>query len=100
MIKMNQLHEEISKKEQTILDMEAQRDVIKSKLQDSYKEYLIMNNTIMTLKKEAEHGSDVIIARNEALQRNMEKLSKDFETVSKELSAANLKMKEMEFELE
>ncbi|KAJ3009610.1 UNVERIFIED_CONTAM: hypothetical protein HDU68_002585, partial [Siphonaria sp. JEL0065] len=82
------------------LQIERQRDDYKQKLQDAYNEYLATSEVIAKLKKEAEHGSDTIISRNEVLQRNIDKISRDFEVAAKELAAANLRVKDLQFELD
>ncbi|KAI9341887.1 hypothetical protein BDR26DRAFT_1006848 [Obelidium mucronatum] len=82
------------------LQIEHQRDDYKQKLQAAYNEYLATSEVIAKLKKEAEHGSDSIISQNEVLQRNIDKISRDFEAAAKELAAANLRVKDLQFELD
>ncbi|KAI9362986.1 hypothetical protein DFJ73DRAFT_946290 [Zopfochytrium polystomum] len=99
-LKMDDLNNVIKKKERRIAEEEAQKEELKAKLHAAYKEYLAVNETIDALKREAAHGSDDIISRNEVLQRNIDALARDFEGASKELSAAQMRCKELEFELE
>ncbi|KAI8829989.1 hypothetical protein BJ741DRAFT_581730 [Chytriomyces cf. hyalinus JEL632] len=80
--------------------IEYQRDEYKQKLHESYKEYLATNEIIARLRKEAEHGSDTIISRNEVLQRNIDKISRDFETTAKDLASANMRIRDLQFELD
>ncbi|KAJ3407248.1 hypothetical protein HDU80_009279 [Chytriomyces hyalinus] len=80
--------------------IEYQRDEYKQKLHESYKEYLATNEIIARLRKEAEHGSDTIISRNEVLQRNIDKISRDFETTAKDLASSNMRIRDLQFELD
>jgi predicted nucleic acid-binding Zn-ribbon protein len=100
MLNLADIKDQLFKRDLMVNEMERERDIITSKLQEANQEYISMNEKLQKLKQEAEHGSDEIISRNEVLQRNMEKLAKDFELASKEVSGANHKVKEMEFELE
>lgn len=73
---------------------------MKLRLQESFKELIEMNSVVATLRKEAERGNDSVEARNIMLQKNLAKLSTDFETSTRELRAANSRMRELEYELE
>ncbi|KAJ3207077.1 hypothetical protein HDU67_007689 [Dinochytrium kinnereticum] len=97
---IEEIKEEGRGKDAKITEMEQQKAQLKSKLHDSFREFLVMSETIGRLKKEAEHGSDSIISRNEILQRNLDKLSRDFERASQDLAASQTRVKELEFELE
>ncbi|KAI8855103.1 hypothetical protein BC829DRAFT_412756 [Chytridium lagenaria] len=100
LVQMEEIKEEGRQKDTKITEVESQKATLKSKLHDSFREFLVMSETIARLKKEAEHGSDSIISRNEILQRNLDKLSRDFERTSHELSGSQIRVKELEFELE
>ncbi|KAJ3103497.1 hypothetical protein HDU97_010080 [Phlyctochytrium planicorne] len=97
---IEEIKEVVSKRDEKILAIEDQKKQLKTKLHDSFREFLVMSETIGRLKKEAEHGSDSIISRNEILQRNLDKLSRDFEKTSQDLSLSQTRIKELEFELE
>jgi chromosome segregation ATPase len=73
---------------------------MKLRLQESFKELIEMNSVVATLRKEAERGNDSVEARNIMLQKNLAKLSTDFEISTRELRAANSRMRELEYELE
>ncbi|KAJ1568272.1 hypothetical protein HK405_003076 [Cladochytrium tenue] len=94
------LRSTVQEREARIAEVESQRDDFKSKLHDSYRDYLAVNAKIDALKLEAERGSDDIVARNEVLQRNLDAIARDFERASRELAAATTRAKELEFELE
>ncbi|KAJ3384906.1 hypothetical protein HDU92_003335 [Lobulomyces angularis] len=98
--KVNSINEIVEKKEQNIKELSGSYQELKQKLHTSYKEYLEITETVKRLEVEAESGSDVVRNKNEILQRNLDKLSKDFEICSKDLTAYQLKIKELEFELE
>jgi chromosome segregation ATPase len=100
MVQIKELENVITTKDTKIAEVEKEKDQIKEKLHLSYKEFLNMNEKIVRLQKEAEHGSDPIISRNEVLQRNLDKLSRDFEQTAKELNSFQTKTRELEFELE
>lgn len=100
MIKLEDKNKVIQEKDLVISQIESQKQELRTKLHVAYKEYLAINEKIDGLKREAEHGSDDIISRNEILQRNISKLAQDYETASRELSASQTKVKELEFELE
>ncbi|KAJ3075834.1 hypothetical protein HDU98_006770 [Podochytrium sp. JEL0797] len=100
MLEMTEIRNVSQAKDDERAQIEYQRDSYKQKLQDAYKEYLSTNEIIARLRKEAEHGSDAIISRNEVLQRNIDKISRDFEVTSKELAAATLRVKDLQFELD
>ncbi|KAJ3195723.1 hypothetical protein HK101_011235 [Irineochytrium annulatum] len=97
---MEALRENGRQKDAKINEVEQQKGQLKAKLHDSFKEFLVMSETITRLKREAEHGSDTIISRNEILQRNLDKLSRDFERNVQELALSQTRVKELEFELE
>ncbi|KAJ3415277.1 hypothetical protein HDV05_005287 [Chytridiales sp. JEL 0842] len=100
MVQIKECNDVIASKDARIGEVEKEKEQVKDKLHQSYKEYLSMNEKIVRLQKEAEHGSDSIISRNEVLQRNLDKLSRDFEVTAKELNAYQTKTRELEFELE
>ncbi|KAJ3208886.1 hypothetical protein HDU82_001794 [Entophlyctis luteolus] len=100
LIEMENIRNTSQEKDDEKNAIEHQRDQYKEKLQQAYEEYLATNEIIAKLREEAEHGSDVIISRNEVLQRNIDKISRDFEVTAKDLSAANLKIKDLQFELD
>jgi uncharacterized protein (DUF3084 family) len=80
--------------------MEEQYEKLKSKLHDSFKEYLQILETVKRLEVEAEKGSEQVRQKNEILSRNLDKLSKDFEVASKDLITSTQRIKELEFELD
>ncbi|ORY30462.1 hypothetical protein BCR33DRAFT_724291 [Rhizoclosmatium globosum] len=100
LLEMQEIRNVSKAKDDERTQIEYQREEYKAKLQEAYKEYLATNEIITKLRKEAEHGSDVIISRNEVLQRNIDKISRDFEITAKELAAANLRIKDLQFELD
>jgi centrosomal protein CEP135 len=73
---------------------------MKLKLQESFKEFIVMDDTMKRLRKEALKGTDAVEARNIMLQKNLTKLTADFEVSSKELRVSNSKIRELEYELE
>jgi chromosome segregation ATPase len=92
---------------QKVLDAEAESlkateesSVIKRKLQDTFKEFIAMDETMKQLRKEAIKGTDSVESRNVMLQNNLTKLTADFEMNSKELRSTNAKLRESEFELD
>ncbi|KAJ3118738.1 hypothetical protein HDU96_009327 [Phlyctochytrium bullatum] len=97
---IEEVKEQVRQKDEKIAEIDGQRANLKAKLHESFKEFLVMSDTISRLKKEAEHGSDSIISRNEILQKNLDKLSRDFERSTQDLAAAQVRIKELEFELE
>ncbi|KAJ3114862.1 hypothetical protein HK100_001535 [Physocladia obscura] len=100
LIEMESIRNVSSAKDEERKNIETQRNEYKQKLADAYTEYLSTNELITRLRKEAEHGSDAIISRNEVLQRNIDKISKDFEITAKDLAAATLKIRDLQFELD
>ncbi|KAJ3123484.1 hypothetical protein HK098_001872 [Nowakowskiella sp. JEL0407] len=83
-----------------VLNMEKQLEQRKVNLHEAYKEFLTMNTTMCKLQGDADTGTRLVLARNEILQRNLEKLSKDFETSSKDLASSQVVLKEIEFALD
>ncbi|KAJ3277035.1 hypothetical protein HDV01_000087 [Terramyces sp. JEL0728] len=75
-------------------------DEMKGKLQESFKEFIAMDETMVQLRKEAQKGTDAVEARNIMLQRNLSKLTADFEVSAKDLRLSNSKCRELEYELE
>jgi chromosome segregation ATPase len=77
------------------------------KLQESFKEYLCMDQSMVTasyhkviLRREAQKGSQAADSRNVMLQKSLEKLTNDFEVCAKDLATSQSTIKELEFELE
>ncbi|KAJ3325042.1 hypothetical protein HDU76_013287, partial [Blyttiomyces sp. JEL0837] len=100
LIQLEEARQSCTERDEKINEILSQKEQIKVKLHDSYKEFLALNETILQLKKEAEHGSDAIISRNEVLQRNLDRLARDFEVSTRDLGTAQTRIKELEFELE
>ena len=73
---------------------------LRLKLHESFKELIFMNSTMKRLEKEAEKGNDAAENLNEMLQKNLDKLATDFASESQKLSLANIRTRELEFELE
>ena len=70
------------------------------RLHDSFKEFLAMDETMARLRKEAQRGTDAVESRNEVLQKNLDKLSSDFEIAAKDVTISQNRIRELEFELE
>ncbi|KND03695.1 uncharacterized protein SPPG_01161 [Spizellomyces punctatus DAOM BR117] len=98
-VEIENLRQELKNKDQKIAETEKLVFETKSKLHESFKEFLQMNETMARLRKEAEKGSEVTQGRNEILQRNLDKLARDYETTSKDLTLAQNRIRELEFEL-
>ncbi|KAJ3326043.1 hypothetical protein HDV06_002428 [Boothiomyces sp. JEL0866] len=73
---------------------------MKGKLQESFKEFIAMDETMVQLRKEAQKGTDAVEARNIMLQKNLARLTADFEVSAKDLRLSNNKCRELEYELE
>ncbi|KAJ3314142.1 hypothetical protein HDV04_000914 [Boothiomyces sp. JEL0838] len=73
---------------------------MKGKLQESFKEFITMDETMVQLRKEAQKGTDAVEARNIMLQKNLARLTADFEVSAKDLRLSNSKCRELEYELE
>ncbi|KAJ3045826.1 hypothetical protein HK097_001091, partial [Rhizophlyctis rosea] len=99
-VHITNLNKTIGDKDSHIGTLNQDMSTLKQKLHTSFKEFLEMSETMAHLRKEADRGSDILQARNDLLQRNLEKLSRDFEITSKELSTKETRVKELEFELE
>ena len=80
--------------------MQKDEQALKLKLHEAYKEFIATSETMTKLKKEAIKGTEAAESRNDMLQRNLDKLAVDFENTTRELSSANLKIKELQFEME
>ncbi|KAI8903666.1 hypothetical protein DFJ77DRAFT_100632 [Powellomyces hirtus] len=87
-------------KDQLVLEKEKVVMDMKSKLHSSFKEFLSMNKTMAVLQVEAAKGSEVTQGRNEILQRNLDKLARDYEATTRQLTATQDRLRELEFELE
>lgn len=75
-------------------------DEYRLKLQESFKEYLWMDQSMVILRREAQKGSQAADARNIMLQKSLEKLTNDFEVCAKDLSTSQATIRELEFELD
>jgi chromosome segregation ATPase len=73
---------------------------LRLKLHESFKELISMNETMKRLEKEADRGNDAAEQRNENLQKNLDQLGSDFASETQKLSAATLRIRELEFEIE
>ncbi|KAJ3082870.1 hypothetical protein HK102_001424 [Quaeritorhiza haematococci] len=94
------LESTLTDRDRRIADLEKVNEDQKSKLHLSYKEYLAMNERVKVLQIEAERGSEHVQSQNEVLQRNLDRLSRDFEGTARDLAGSQVKIKELEFELE
>ncbi|KAI9106287.1 hypothetical protein DFS34DRAFT_690680 [Phlyctochytrium arcticum] len=99
-VEIQNLHGTIGERDEKLLAKDVVVAETKAKLHESFKEFLQMDELIAKLRKEAERGSDVTQARNQILQKNLDKLARDHEETSKDLVMAQNRMKELEFELE
>ncbi|RKO94584.1 hypothetical protein BDK51DRAFT_29870 [Blyttiomyces helicus] len=98
-LQVEDLREEGTKKDLEVVAMNRAISEMKEKLHQSFKEFLSMDDTMTRLRKEAERGSDITNARNEVLQRNLDKLSRDYEAAVKDLTSLRGRVGELEFEL-
>ncbi|KAI8590316.1 hypothetical protein BDZ88DRAFT_506306 [Geranomyces variabilis] len=99
-VEIQGLNDEIIGREQLVLEKEKVVIDMKAKLHTSFKEFLSMNKTMAVLRVEAAKGSEVTQGRNEILQRNLDKLARDYEGTTKQLTTAQDRIRELEFELE
>eukprot|EP00842_Homolaphlyctis_polyrhiza_P006639 jgi/Hompol1/6977/HPOL_005134-RA len=97
---IEELNQVIRARDIKVINSEKTVEEMKVKLHDSFKEFLAMDNTMHRLRKEAQKGTEAAESRNSILQKNLDKLSADFEVSAKDLSAAQTKIRELEFELE
>ncbi|KAI8823671.1 uncharacterized protein EV422DRAFT_504837 [Fimicolochytrium jonesii] len=93
-------HDAVAQKEEVIKEKDNMIEEMKSKLHKSFKEFLHINKTMAVLEVEAAKGSEVTQGRNEVLQRNLDKLAREFEITTRDLTTANDRIRELEFELE
>ncbi|KAJ1559748.1 hypothetical protein HK096_011231, partial [Nowakowskiella sp. JEL0078] len=101
----SQLRDEISEIDIQIKDKENDISIKKIQIEKNQEkakeceaEFEFMRKNIEKLKFEALYGSDDVLDKNDQLQKNLDKLSRDFELSSKELSASIIKIKELDFE--
>ncbi|KAI8805749.1 hypothetical protein BJ742DRAFT_393878 [Cladochytrium replicatum] len=83
-----------------IRELQHTYDNIKETLHQSFKDFLMTNEALIELRQDARRGSELVQSRNQILQRNLDKLAKDFEASSKELAVAQSKIKELEYTLD
>ncbi|ORZ33438.1 hypothetical protein BCR44DRAFT_1514815 [Catenaria anguillulae PL171] len=72
---------------------------LQDKLQECYREYLEMHATIERLEHEAIEGSGAARTRAEVLSQHLDRMSRDFDTTSRSLIAAQERGRQLEFEL-
>ncbi|KAJ3014727.1 hypothetical protein HKX48_004993 [Thoreauomyces humboldtii] len=94
------LHATIVGRDQLVVEKEKVVADMKSKLHSSFKEFLSMNKTMAVLRVEAAKGSEMTQGRNEILQRNLDKLARDYEATTKQLTTTQDHIRDLEFELE
>ena len=82
-----------------VLDLGKVISDLKAKLHTTFKEFLQMNEVIAHLRVEADRGTETMMHRNDILQRNLDKISKDFDFATSELQDAKNRISELEFEL-
>ena len=99
-LKVEQIQQFANERDRLTKEAEKNYQEVKAKLHDAYKEYLALTETAKRLEMEAELGSESVRNRNDILQKNLDRLAKDFEITSKDLTSNQLKNKEMDFELE
>lgn len=97
---IDQANEIVKARDAQILENQKKEQELRDKLQKNYKDFIAMDATIVQLRKEALKGTEAAESRNDMLQRNLDKLAFDFEGTTKNLRAATLKIKELEFEME
>jgi chromosome segregation ATPase len=100
MNEMKELNSKIENAEKESGKAIEESKAMKLKLQESFKEFIAIDGTMKQLRKEAIKGTDAVEARNVMLQKNLTKLTADFEITSKELRTSNSKTRELEYELE
>ncbi|KAJ1555460.1 hypothetical protein HK096_006183 [Nowakowskiella sp. JEL0078] len=98
--KIDQMKVVLQEREKNFSQLDKSFDKFKNELHEKYKQYLKLNSDMIKLQDDAKTGTKFIMARNEILQRNIDKLAKDFEVSSRELSSAQTRLKELEFNLE
>ncbi|KAI8901201.1 hypothetical protein BC833DRAFT_562693 [Globomyces pollinis-pini] len=97
---ISELQKTIKTKEVEALESKKDAEKIKEQLRESFQEFIAMDETMARLRKEAHRGTDAVEARNVMLQKNLAKLTTDFEVTAKELRVASNKTRELEYELD
>jgi chromosome segregation ATPase len=97
---MKDLKMQVAERESAASKAIEQADEMKGRLQDSFKEFIAMDETMIQLRIEAVKGSEAVEMRNTMLQKNLTKLTGDFEVTSRELRSVSNKIRELEYELE
>ena len=97
---MKELRDTIAGRERDAAKAIQHADEMKLKLQDSFKEFIKMDEAMALLRKEAVKGSEAVEMRNNMLQKNLTKLTTDFEASNRELKISSNKNRELEYELE
>ncbi|KAI9184545.1 hypothetical protein H9P43_003599 [Blastocladiella emersonii ATCC 22665] len=90
---------EIAARDATIAARDASLREQQDQLHDAYREYLEMNTTIERLEREAVEGSGAARSRAEVLGQHLDRMSRDFDTTSRSLIAAQERSRQLEFEL-
>ncbi|EPZ35335.1 hypothetical protein O9G_000731 [Rozella allomycis CSF55] len=91
---------EVMQKENQIKDLEKQVVDTRTKLHDSLKDYIKLNEKIASMARQAEIGNEQAEQRNNILQRNLERLTKEYNDVMEKSNATQKKLKGIEEEME
>ncbi|KAJ3189988.1 hypothetical protein HDU85_000279 [Gaertneriomyces sp. JEL0708] len=94
------LHSVVTQKDERIADTEGIVEEMQDKLHESFKEFLQMNETMTKLRLEAKQGTDATHDRNEVLQKNLDKVAREYEATAKELTLSHNRTRELELELQ
>jgi chromosome segregation ATPase len=71
----------------------------KFKLHEQYKEYLELHDSMAKLEKEAIEGSGAARKRADVLAQNLDRMSRDFDNISKQLITSQERTRQLEFEI-
>ncbi|KAG5457081.1 MAG: hypothetical protein BJ554DRAFT_3001, partial [Olpidium bornovanus] len=90
---------ELAAKDEKYRQLEVEYAKLKDRLHGQLKDYINVNKMIDDLKREAKRGSEVVQDRNGFLQQNLDKVTAEFEAVSKRMQTFEDRSATLEVEL-
>jgi chromosome segregation ATPase len=96
-LKKGQKSVEDSEEQARVLDRQV--DALKERLHQAFRDYVDANSTIERLENEVRNGSEVSRNRLNGLQRNLEKMSRDYDVLVETNSRAGIRIAELEAEM-